>query len=143
MTDDRPFADTLTQILAAIDEPFESIRMTLDQHPPHTLGDPAEEGSAAWHLVHTALVFRTHARHLVGTQTEDWPEIPADVEGAITVLRQDAERVRNWASTNLDPNISITYGQDQSASQMLGIMLRHIVWHAAAAHYWCKWKRPA
>jgi len=144
MTDaPHPFADTLTQIRAAIDEPFESIAMTLDQHPPETLGDPAEEGTAAWHLHHSAQIFRTHARHLIGPETDAWPPVPNDAMQAVEMLRSDADRVSNWACRNLDPATTVSYGQVHSVSEMLGIMLRHIVWHAAAAHYWCQWKRPA
>ncbi|MFK7882643.1 MAG: hypothetical protein AB8F26_00480 [Phycisphaerales bacterium] len=145
-TEPNPFTDTLAQIRASIDEPFESIRMTLDLHPADTLGDPADEGSAAWHLRHAAEVFRTHAHHLIGPETNDWPPLPTDATkhlDAIETLRADAARVTEWASEHLDPSATVHYGRDLTVSDMLGVMLRHIVWHAAAAHYWCRWKRPS
>ena len=72
----QPFADTIRQIRAAIDEPCESIKMTVDQHPIETMGDPTAEGTAAWHLRHSAEVFRTHAHHLIGPETDAWPPVP-------------------------------------------------------------------
>ncbi|MEM9372055.1 MAG: hypothetical protein AAGA55_00285 [Planctomycetota bacterium] len=137
----HPLADTLLQLKRAIDDPYESIRMTLDQHPVTTLGDPQTEGTAAWHLVHASEVFRSHARHLTQGHADAWPEMPGDVPGSMRMLREDTERLTLWASDHLDPNATIEYGRSRSASDMLGVMLRHIVWHAAAAHYWCRWKR--
>lgn len=142
----HPFADTLAQIRACVDAPWESIAMTLAEHPADTLGDPAQPGTAAWHLHHTAAVFRLHARHLIGPQTDTWPPIPTDPPdpiAAIETLRADLDRLDDWAEQHLHAHTTVTYGQDQSASDMLGVMLRHIVWHAAAAHYWCCWKRPS
>lgn len=138
----QPFFDTMSQIQAAIDAPWESIKMTLDQHPIETMGDPIEEGTAAWHLRHTAEVFRTHANHLIGPETDRWPPVPTEIAEAIEILRADARRLSEWATDHLDPAATVHYGQDQSVSDMLGVMLRHIIWHAAAAHYWCQWKRP-
>ncbi len=142
MDNPAPIADTIRQIRRAIDDPYESIRMTLDQNPIDTLGDPRAEGTAAWHLVHASEVFRTHARHLTQGHTDAWQEMPGDVPGSIRSLQDDADRLAAWASDHLDPGSTIDYGHPRSASEMLGVMLRHIVWHAAAAHYWCKWKRP-
>jgi hypothetical protein len=139
----QPFADTIRQIRAAIDEPWESIKMTVDQHPIETMGDPTAEGTAAWHLRHSAEVFRTHAHHLIGPETDAWPPVPTAATEAVESLRADAARLTAWAEQHLDPAAIIHYGHDQSVSDMLGVMLRHIVWHAAAAHYWCLWKRPS
>lgn len=134
-----PFADTLAQLRAAIDEPWESVAMTLDLHPPETLGDPADAGSAAWHLRHTAEVFRAHARRLMGDAVDDWPPLPDAPTDAIDALRADVQSLTRWFADNPDP--TPIQGQE-SVSELLGIMLRHVVWHAAAAHYWCQWKRP-
>lgn len=136
------FADTLAQIRACVDEPWESVAMTLAEHPAETLGDPAEPGTAAWHLHHIAEMFRLHASHLIGPETDAWPPIPPDPTGAIDTLRADLVRLEAWAAAHLRPDAVIDYGGPRSASEMLGVMLRHIVWHAAAAHYWCCWKRP-
>lgn len=139
----HPFADTLTQIRACVDAPWESIAMTLAEHPADTLGDPEEPGTAAWHLHHTAEIFRLHAHHLIGPETDAWPPVPPEAIAAIAVLRADLDRLEALAAEHLRPDMVVSYGPDQSVSDMLGVMLRHIVWHAAAAHYWCRWKRPA
>lgn len=138
----HPFADTLAQIRACVDAPWESIAMTLGEHPAATLGDPAEPGTGAWHLHHTAAIFRVHARHLIGASVDAWPPVPAEPLAAIETLRADLDRLETSATEHLRPDMVISYGRDQSVSDMLGVMLRHIVWHAAAAHYWCCWKRP-
>jgi hypothetical protein len=142
MDPSHPLADTIGQIRAAIDAPWESVAMTLALHPADTLGDPGIEGTAAWHLRHAATVFRLHAHHLVGPETDSWPPVPPDTAGAIATLQADAARLTAWARDHLNPSTTIVYGQDHTASDMLGVMLRHIVWHAAAAHYWCRWKNP-
>lgn len=138
----HPYADTLAQIRACVEQPYESVAMTLAEHPADTLGDPEEPGTAAWHLRHTAEIFRLHARCVVGPEADAWPPIPNDPTNAVATLRTDLDRFEAWASDNLRPNTVIDYGGPRSASEMLGVMLRHIVWHAAAAHYWCCWKRP-
>lgn len=138
----HPFADTLAQIRACVDAPWESVAMTLAEHPAGTLGDPDEPGTGAWHLRHTAEVFRLHARHLIGPETDAWPPVPSDPTAAIGTLRADIDRLDAWAADGLHADTTVSYGHDRPASEMLGVMLRHIVWHAAAAHYWCRWKRP-
>jgi hypothetical protein len=138
----HPFADTLAQIRACVDAPWESIAMTLGEHPAATLGDPTEPGTGAWHLHHTAAIFRVHARHLIGASVDAWPPVQAEPLAAIETLRADLDRLEAWAAEQLRPDMVISYGRDQPVSDMLGVMLRHIVWHAAAAHYWCCWKRP-
>ena len=138
---DHPFADTLAQIRACVDAPWESVAMTLGEHPVETLGDPGVPGTGAWHLRHAAEIFRRHARHLIGDQVEAWPPVPAEPGAAIAVLRGDLDRLEAWAAEHLHAGMVVSYGSDQPVSDMLGVMLRHIVWHAAAAHYWCVWKR--
>ncbi len=139
----HPFADTLAQIRACVDAPWESIAMTLSDHAGEDFGDPVQPGTAAWHMHHTAEIFRRHARHLIGPATEAWPPVPADPLAAIETLRGDLTRLEAWAADGLRPDAVVFYGRDQSVSDMLGVMLRHIVWHAAAAHYWCCWKRQS
>ena len=138
----HPFADTLAQIRSCVDEPWESVAMTLTEHRAETLGEPTEPGTAAWHLHHTAEIFRQHARHLIGPEVDAWPPIPPDPIGAIDTLRGDIDRLEAWAATHIRSHAMIDFGGPRPASEMLGVMLRHIVWHAAAAHYWCCWKRP-
>jgi hypothetical protein len=120
--------------------------MTLDLHPPETLGNPAQEGSGAWHLQHAAQIFRHHARHLAGAAVVDaWPEPPGPDAGpavAAAALLADTDRLLDWAHVALDADRTVTYGGDHTPAEMIGLMTRHIVWHAAAAHYWSCWKGP-
>ncbi len=144
MTDQPRYLDVLTQLEAAINAPWESLAMTLDMHSFSKMGDPTIEGSGAWHLVHIATVFRNHAKHVVGDeQIEQWSPMPeSSIENLpmiVETLIEDCEQFCNWCRSNPDQQ-SIDYGGDQTFEQMLGIMLRHIIWHAAAVHYWCKWK---
>jgi hypothetical protein len=143
----HPLAPLLDELRSAVRAPWESVAMTLRLHPPETLGDPQQEGSGAWHLRHAAETFRLHARHLASDAVVDaWPGPPAPSAGpaaAADALRADADRLLAWAHERLDPGAIITYGQDCTPAEMLGMMTRHIVWHAAAAHYWCCWKRPS
>ena len=120
--------------------------MTLDLHPFAEMGDPSIEGSGAWHLVHLAQIFRTHAQYIVGEdEIERWgafPDVsietlPMVVEGLI----DDCDRFCSWCRANLDRCVEVEYGGEHSFEDMLGIMLRHVIWHAAAVHYWCVWKR--
>lgn len=118
--------------------------MTLDMHPFSAMGDPTTEGSGAWHLVHIATVFRNHAKHVVGVgEIEQWNSMPEpsieNLPMIVETLIEDCEQFCSRCRSNPDQQ-SIDYGGDQTLEQMLGIMLRHIIWHAAAVHYWCKWK---
>ena len=119
--------------------------MTLDMHPFAQMGDPAIEGTGAWHLVHIATVFRTHAKHVVGEdEIGRWsPMPPASVESLpmiVEVLMEDCELFCAWCKTNPDRCTNVDYGSEQTFNEMLGVMLRHVVWHAGAVHYWCIWK---
>ena len=145
MTDQPRYLDVLTQLEASISAPWESLAMTLDMHPFSSMGDPTTEGSAAWHLVHIATVFRNHAKHVVGEeQIEQWSPMPEssiqNLPIIVEALSEDCERFCQWCRSNSAQCNAIDYGGENTFEEMLGIMLRHIIWHAAAVHYWCKWK---
>lgn len=129
------------QLLKTIDEPWESLCWTLGRHPIETMGDPKHEGSGAWHLMHIAEVLRIHARAFMGTEEiERWPAMPTDVAGAAAMVREDAYRFAAWCKASPQRVGTVMHGEEQGFEEMLGVMLRHIVWHAAAVHYWCVWK---
>lgn len=131
----------LGQLLKTIDEPWESLGWVLGKYRPQTMGDPTQTGSGAWHLMHIAEVFRVHAGAFMGAaEIGRWPSMPADVAGAGEMVRADAMRFAAWCKANPDRVGRVVHGQEQSFEDMMGIMSRHIVWHAAAVHYWCLWK---
>ena len=131
----------VTQIMMAIDAPYESVKMLLDQHPCETMGDPEEEGSGAWHLKHMCEIFRVHAKAVMGeTEVASWPSMPKGLRACAMMLKEDAMRFTMWCMTHVHQIDTVTYGEEMSFEEMTGIMSRHIVWHAAAVHYWCTWK---
>ena len=145
MKDESGYLDVLAQLEAAINAPWESLAMTLDLHPFSKMGDPTIEGSGAWHLVHIAAVFRTHAMHVVGeAEMSKWGSLPEPSEETLPIvvemLIEDCERFGHWCRSNPELCTTVEYGEEHTFEQMLGVMLRHIIWHAAAVHYWCKWK---
>lgn len=132
------------QLLKTIDEPWESLGWVLEKHPPGTMGDPRRTGSAAWHLMHIAEVFRIHAKAFMGgDEIERWPTMPDDGAGAGRMVREDAHRFAAWCKANPNRVGRVVHGQEQSFEEMMGVMLRHIVWHAAAVHYWFIWYRES
>ena len=132
----------LGQLLKTIDEPWESLGWTLEKYPPETIGDSSQTGSAAWHLMHIAEVFRIHAKAFMGADAVgQWPKMPSDVAGAGKMVREDAHRFAAWCKANPNRVGRVVHGQEQSFEEMMGVMLRHIVWHAAAVHYWFVWFR--
>jgi hypothetical protein len=132
------------QLLATVREPWESLRMALDKHAWMEIGDIDEEGSGAWHLMHIAEVFRIHAKAAMGEwgkEVDDWPPIVKSVAGAGRMIREDVERFSAWCIEHPERCGRVTHGEEMFFDEMIGVMLRHIVWHAAAVHYWCLWKR--
>ncbi len=130
------------QVLMTIRAPYESVRWMLERHGYETMGDPGQEGSGAWHLVHLCEVFRIHCRAFMGEEAIGrWPKPPRGLAERVEMLEEDAVRFAAWCRSNPDRVGRVTHGQEMSFEEMMGVMLRHIVWHAAAVHYWCLWKR--
>ena len=131
------------QLMATVREPWESLRMTLDTHAWMQMGDIDQEGSGAWHLFHIAEIFRVHAKAAMGewgVEIDQWPAIERTVAGAGRMVREDVERFSAWCIAHPERCTDVMYGESMSFDEMIGVMLRHIVWHAAAIHYWCTWK---
>lgn len=129
------------QVLMTIDEPYESLRMTIEKHPLERMGDPNDVGSGAWHLAHVCEVFRTHARAFMGKdEIAKWPAMPDALAEQVEMLKADAGRFAEWCRAHPDRVGDVHHGEDLSFELMMGVMHRHIVWHAAAVHYWCLWK---
>lgn len=129
------------QVLLTIDEPYESLRMTIEKHPFERMGDPDAVGTGAWHLMHVCEVFRVHARAFMGAEEiEAWPSMPDGLGACVEMLREDADRFAAWCLANPQRVGDVHHGEDLTFAMMLGVMHRHIVWHAAAMHYWCLWK---
>lgn len=124
---------------------WESVDQILREHGHKPLGDPLTPGTAAWHLRHIVEIFRTHALAASRQSLRFDAPLPADPAGLRLTLLRDLDRFIDWVDQQpLDrlsgPASLIDYGGPQSLETMLGIMSRHITWHAAAVHYWCKWK---
>jgi len=130
----------IEQLLAAVREPWESLRQTLDGHAWVEMGDIDKTGSGAWHLMHIAEVLRVHAKAVMGEEVDGWPAIERSVTGAGRMVREDVERFAAWCLENPEKCGDVNHGGAMSFEEMIGVMLRHIVWHAAAVHYWCLWK---
>ncbi len=135
----------LDLLLHTVDHPWESLRMVLKKHADDDLGDPLEKGTAAWHLRHIAETFRLHADHASGNAIE-WPALPNDLAELLDTIKADIETFITWAKECPSDDLvkrRIEYHHSMDLGEMIGIMGRHIVWHAAAIHYWLLWKRPS
>ncbi len=131
---------------AAVDHPWESVVGALKQNPRADLGDPTQPGTGAWHLRHMLETFRHHAA-TVSPELEPWPAVPFDASpyAVADALMTDIDQfVAWWASRPpQSQQVRVHYGgRVMDLSEMVGIMTRHITWHAAAVHYWCRWKMP-
>ena len=146
-----PIASRLADLVAAVAEPWESMRQTIDQRDQRDFGDPASPPSPAFHIRHTVEVFRLHARKAisaVGADTDalgippyDQP-IPqgqawspgAAVEELERHVRVFAAELRRRPAHTL-AYIAIEHGERFALADFIAMMTRHIVWHAAAAYY--------
>lgn len=149
-------AGMLAMLRQAVVFPYESIDQVVHEHGSTDLGDPATPGTAAWHMCHIVEIFRQHARvAMVGLS-----EHPARVDGVIAApdgfawtnaaaardaLLRDIDAFIVWTTSLPPASLSrpLVYGNETNLPRMIACMSVHITWHAAAVHYWCKWKRPA
>ncbi len=154
-TGSAPLAARLLR--AAIIEPWESVDQVIEsiERDSALLGDPTREGTGAWHLRHIVEVFRLHARTVMAgagdpaaAATLPPPEasIPDAAEWSPRLARDellaDVETFCAWLAAQSDDTLSeaFNYGRRVDVMTMLSVMLQHITWHAAAVHYWRKWK---
>jgi hypothetical protein len=127
----------LQHLRDCVTHPWESVDMALSLHTPRAMGDPADEGSSAWHIRHTLETFCLHVRHATSGEVETTDAGTAGGSGeARDALIAGVERFCAWAAIQ-DPSRPVTYDTEMTLARMLGVMTRHITWHAAAAHYRC------
>jgi hypothetical protein len=145
----------LRLLRATVVEPWESVDQLIKDHGHRELGDPLTEGTGAWHLRHIVEIFRLHARTVAEGLCGDAacmgiapPDAPIPLAGnwsptaARNELLADLDRFCTWLTT-VPPDARarrFTYGSQTDLPRMLSTMLQHITWHAAAVHYWVKWK---
>lgn len=111
-------------------------------------------GTPAFHLHHTVLVFRYHARHAMktidSTVTDEQLDqvvphhespIPIDAEWSPGAVLSDLTRSLNAfvEFMNEQPasvyDIEMSHNRPFTLASFLNMMTRHITWHAAAIHY--------
>lgn len=145
----------LRLLRATIVEPWESVDQVLTDHGKSDLGDPLLPGTGAWHLRHIVEIFRLHARTVVAGLGDDThasampsPEAPIPRTGpwspveARNELLADVDAFSTWLLRQPPDALArpFTYGPPTDLTTMFSTMLQHICWHAAAVHYWRKWK---
>ena len=154
MTEDQLSA-ALHLLRQTVVYPWESVDQVVAQHGGRDLGDPSTPGTGAWHLRHIVEVFRLHARttmlgmgaptHAVESLIPDpaaaIPPVPAQARDAL-LADIDAFSAFALASSPADRVRRFDYGSSTQLGEMLVCMTLHITFHAAAVHYWCRWKAP-
>lgn len=145
---------------ATVVEPWESVDQVISEHGQAELGDPLREGTAAWHLRHIVEIFRVHARTVMvglgdvraaemmaGSEAQALLQLPSNVGWSPRMMRDgllaDIDRFALWLMRQPEEVLArpFSYGSSTDLTRMLSVMLQHITWHAAAVHYWCRWKR--
>lgn len=127
---------------------WESVDQVLREHARADLGDPAVAGTAAWHLMHIAGIFRLHARtvmHDPRAATPDDPPLPTDPAQLRATLLADIEGYNAWLTRQPPAFFAapVEYGRSHTFLEMTSVMTQHITWHAAAIHYWVRWGRAS
>ena len=136
--------DALAMLRSTVTLRWESIDQLLREHAGVNLGDPLTPGTGAWHLRHTVEYFRVHARAMMGDPTPDPRPIPSDPALMRDALLADIDGFIAWAREQPDDLWSrpVTYGKAMPFMEMFAGTAQHITWHAAAVHYWVKWRSP-
>lgn len=157
-SDERALAMGLRLLKATVVEPWESVDQLMKEHGHRDLGDPLLAGTGAWHLRHIVEIFRLHARTVALGLSGNVeclgiapPEAPIPLtgnwspRGARDELLADVDRFCQWLSAVAPDTRSrrFVYGSQTDVTRMLSTMLQHITWHAAAVHYWVKWRSGA
>lgn len=149
-------AGMLFMLRQAVVFPWESVEQVVREYCKDDLGDPHTPGTAAWHMRHIIEIFRQHARVIMLGLNEK----PSQVDGAIAsldgvawtgldaardTLLADVDAFIKWAAELPADALDrpFAYGKETNLAKMIACMSVHITWHAAAVHYWCRWKRPA
>lgn len=138
-------------------EPWESVDQVIEEaaRDRTDLGDPLTEGTAGWHLRHIVEIFRLHARTVMegvgdtaAAATITPPDAPIPTDGRWSPrsvrddLLRDVDTFCGWLLRQPDGVLArpFAYGRPVDATTMLSVMIQHITWHAAAVHYWMKWR---
>ncbi len=120
--------------------PYESVDQVVAEHGGRDLGDPHTPGTGAWHLRHILEIFRLHARTVLLAKPE--APIPSVPSAARAELLADIDAFTSWINVQSHDRLArrFKYGSETDLPSMLMCMSVHITWHAAAVHYWVKWK---
>ena len=136
--------NALDVLRSTIDDKWESAARVVELHEHADWGDGATEGSAMWHLWHTADCLRLHASKIIAADLPGglpWPRRlewdPALTPRALlAIMREDVERFVSWLPHQSDERLARTFdhGVTMNAQDMMNLMIRHVVWHVARAH---------
>ncbi len=149
VTGDAELRSALGLLRRAVTLPWESVDQVLREHAvggagsadaPGSWGDVSTPATPAWHLRHALHIFRVHAATWMGeTPPPDgaMSALPAEPGAVREALLVEIDRFSAWLSAQPPGSLQrpVHYGQAWTGAEMLSIMLNHIVWHAAAAHY--------
>lgn len=140
-----------TTLLATVTDPWESLTQALRDNDTAAFGHPTQPGTPAFHLHHTADVFRFHARKLItAIEPETTSSIPHhedpiplhgpwSPEAVLAELTTHAAIFADWLRSLPEGTLAQATihhsDRDQPAPEFLDMLTRHIVWHAAAIHY--------
>jgi hypothetical protein len=134
----------LAMLRFAITLRWESVDQVIKDHGDKALGDPLTPGTGAWHLHHIVEIFREHARVMMDDPNLDTRPIPTKPRAIRDALLADVDGFCAWVRTQPADLAArpIIYGQTMPFIEMLAGTVQHITWHAAAVHYWTKWRLP-
>ena len=145
----------LRLLRATVVEPWESVNQVLAEHGDAGLGDSLTAGTGAWHLRHIVEIFRLHAGTVMAAlgdaksaelMTRPSDPIPRNAAWSVRAARDellaDVDVFAAWLLKQPPESLgqSFEYGPSMDLTRMFSVMLQHITWHAAAVHYWRKWK---
>jgi hypothetical protein len=158
--DQASLAVAIRLLRSTVVEPWESVDQVLAEHGRADFGDPLCEGTAAWHFRHIVEIFRVHVRTVMeGLGDPDAAASIAPPDAAIPrrpasdggwspkVVRDellaDVDRFANWLAEQPEAVLArpFAYGSPTDLTTMFSVMQQHITWHAAAVHYWFRWRR--
>ena len=143
-----PIEHIVDALVAAVDDPWESLRQALDARGAVDLGSPDAPGDAAFHVRHAAEVFRVHAGKVLAALGVEGvvpaSDAPVPLNGVwsssavFAELRAEAgafaKELRRHPQERL-ASLTIEHGETFALPDFLAMMTRHIVWHAAGAYY--------
>jgi hypothetical protein len=133
---------TLALLRAAVTHEWESLDQVLREYAGRDFGHPHIAGTALWHLRHILEIFRIHCAAATNGEVVCEGDIPQEPQQVREVLLTHIDDFIAWAQRQSPKRLSrsVFYGTQVTIPELVGIMTRHITWHAAAIHYWFKWK---